>query len=252
MYTDFALVYDRLMQDVDYQGWADHYAALLRLAGINEGTAVTECACGTGNLTLPLSARYRMTGLDLSQEMLSQAALKLKQAGRQVPLICQDMQQLKVHKPQDAILCTCDGINYLTGSKGLPRFLAAAFPALMPGGALVFDVSSLYKLSRVLGDKTLTSTKGDSHYIWYNCWQPKANLLHMQLHVYTRALDSRFDYFVEDQRQRAYTIDNLTEALRDAGFGQIQVFGGLTFQPPRDEEERLHLLAIKPTEKDTA
>jgi ubiquinone/menaquinone biosynthesis C-methylase UbiE len=252
MYTDFALVYDRLMQDVDYQGWADYYTALLSLAGLHDGAAVTECACGTGNLTLPLSARYRMTGLDLSQEMLSRAALKLKQAGRQVPLICQDMQQLKVHKPQDAILCTCDGINYLTGDKGLSRFLNAAFLALRLGGALAFDVSSVYKLSHVLGDKTLASAIGDSHYIWYNCWQPQTSLLNMQLHVYTRAPDSRFDYFVEDQRQRAYTTDSLTEALRDAGFEQIQIFGGLTFQTPCDEEERLHLLAIKPNDKDAA
>ncbi len=251
MYADFALVYDRLMQDVDYLGWADHYAALLGLAGIGDGAMVTECACGTGNLTLPLSARFRLTGLDLSQEMLSLAALKLKQAGRQVPLVCRDMQQLKVHKPQDAVLCTCDGVNYLTGAKGLSRFFAAAFTALKPGGALAFDVSSLYKLSRVLGDKTLTSTKGDSHYIWYNCWQPQASLLHMQLHVYTRAPDSRFDYFVEDQRQRAYSAGDLTQALRAAGFDRVQVFGGVTFLPPRDEEERLHILAIKPTQKDT-
>ena len=252
MYTDFALVYDRLMQDVDYQGWADHYVALLQLAGIKDGATVTECACGTGNLTLPLSAHYHMTGLDLSQEMLSQAALKLKQAGTQVPLVCQDMQLLKVHKPQDVILCTCDGINYLTGFKGLSRFLGAAFLALKPGGALAFDVSSLYKLSQMLGDKTLTSTKGDSHYIWYNCWQPQASLLHMQLHVYTRAPDLRFDYFVEEQRQRAYKPDDLMAALRGAGFVQIQVFGGRTFQVPRDEDERLHVLAIKPKEKETA
>ena len=28
MYTDFAAVYDRLMQDVDYDAWADYYAAV--------------------------------------------------------------------------------------------------------------------------------------------------------------------------------------------------------------------------------
>ena len=250
MYKDFALVYDRLMRDVDYTAWADHYLALLRLAGINEGALVTECACGTGSLTLPLSAHCRITGLDLSQEMLSQAALKLKQAGRQVPLICQDMQQLKVHKPQDAVLCTCDGVNYLTNDKGLARFFSAAYHALRPGGALVFDVSSFYKLSQQLGDKTLTRTTDDCHYIWYNCWQPQASLLHMQLHVYTRASDLRFDYFVEDQRQRAYTPDELTLALKLAGFERIQAFGELTFRAPQAQDKRLHVLAIKPDDKE--
>lgn len=251
MYTDFALVYDRLMRDVDYTAWADHYLTLLGLAGIHDGALVTECACGTGSLTLPLSAHCQVTGLDLSQEMLSQAAMKLKRAGRQVPLIRQDMQQLRVHKPQDAVLCTCDGVNYLSGDKGPERFFASAYHALRPGGALVFDVSSFYKLSQLLGDKTLTRTLDDCHYIWYNCWQPQASLLHMQLHVYLRAPDLRFDYFVEEQRQRAYTTDELTLALTRAGFERIQIFGGLTLNTPQAQDERLHVLAIKPEEKET-
>ena len=32
MYSDFALLYDELMEDVDYAGWADYYASLLEEA----------------------------------------------------------------------------------------------------------------------------------------------------------------------------------------------------------------------------
>lgn len=37
MYSDFALLYDELMEDVDYAGWADYYASLLEDAGIPPG-----------------------------------------------------------------------------------------------------------------------------------------------------------------------------------------------------------------------
>ena len=47
MYADFAQVYDRLMQDVDYTGWAVYYMSLLQKAGIEPGALITECACGT-------------------------------------------------------------------------------------------------------------------------------------------------------------------------------------------------------------
>ena len=72
MYEGFAELYDELMNDVDYEGWADHYTRLLSIYGIRGGK-VCECACGTGSLTLPLQRRgFQMTGVDLSREMLWQ------------------------------------------------------------------------------------------------------------------------------------------------------------------------------------
>ena len=113
MYTAFAAVYDRLMRDVDYEAWARHYARLLAGAHVHGGN-VCECACGTGSLTLPLRRLgYRMTGVDLSRDMLSQAAQKARDAGLEIPFVCQDMCHLQLHRRQDAILCTCDGVNYL-------------------------------------------------------------------------------------------------------------------------------------------
>ena len=107
MYTAFAAVYDRLMRDVDYEAWARHYARLLAGAHVHGGN-VCECACGTGSLTLPLRRLgYRMTGVDLSRDMLSQAAQKARDAGLEIPFVCQDMCHLQLHRRQDAILCTC-------------------------------------------------------------------------------------------------------------------------------------------------
>ena len=72
MYEAFAEVYDELMNDIDYEGWADYYVRLLSIYGIRSGK-ICECACGTGGLTIPLAARgFSMTGVDLSQEMLWQ------------------------------------------------------------------------------------------------------------------------------------------------------------------------------------
>lgn len=251
MYADFARVYDRLMADVDYEAWAAHYGRLLGLCGVGEDALVCECACGTGSLTAPLARRYRMTGVDLSQEMLSVAADKLRDRGLEVPLIRQDMQALRLHRAQDAVLCTCDGVNYLTGPRALPRFLAAAFRALRPGGALCFDVSSLHKLSQVLGNGTQVSTQGDCHYIWYNAWQQGQRLLHMRLHLYLRGADGRFDHFVEEQVQRAYAAGELDEALRAAGFEDVRVFGDMDLRPPSDQALRLHLCARRPKASDT-
>ena len=246
MYQDFARVYDRLMADVDYEGWASHYQRLLALYGIHPGARVCECACGTGSLTAPLARHFSMTGVDISQEMLSVAADKLRAQGLQLPLIRQDMQQLRLHRLQDAILCTCDGVNYLSSPQALPRFLESAHTALRPGGALCFDVSSLYKLSQILGDKTQVNTQGDCHYIWYNSWQQAQRLLHLRLYLYVKGADGRYEHFVEEQLQRGYSAGELREALTEAGFEDIRLYGDMSLSPPRDDAQRLHLCARKP------
>ena len=52
MYQAFAELYDELMDDVDYESWADYYTRLLSIYGIRNGK-ICECACGTGGLTIP-------------------------------------------------------------------------------------------------------------------------------------------------------------------------------------------------------
>ena len=147
MYTGFAEVYDTLMNDVHYGAWADMYARMMTAYGIPRNAKVCECACGTGSLTLPLQQLgYEMMGIDISQEMLWQAAQKARKAGFGIPFIRQDMRQLRLHRPVDAVLATCDGVNYLLQDVDAAAFFQSAWEAIKPGGGLFFDVSTPYKL----------------------------------------------------------------------------------------------------------
>lgn len=133
MYTGFAEVYDTLMNDVHYGAWADMYARMMTAYGIPRNAKVCECACGTGSLTLPLQQLgYEMMGIDLSQEMLWQAAQKARKAGFGIPFIRQDMRQLRLHRPVDAVLATCDGVNYLLQDVDAAAFFQSAWEAINP------------------------------------------------------------------------------------------------------------------------
>lgn len=248
MYTAFAAVYDRLMRDVDYEQWARHYARLLAGAHIQQGN-VCECACGTGSLTLVLhKLGYRMTGVDLSRDMLSQAAQKARAAGQNIPFVRQDMCRLQLHRRQDAILATCDGVNYLTTPERVRRFFRTAYAQLMPGGALIFDVSTPAKLSGTLGNHTLGCQDEDISYIWQNAYHPRTRTVDMRLSIFTRGEDGRYQRFEETQTQRAHTIEELKKYLDEAGFDSIRIYGGTAMRAPRDGDERWHVRAIRPKE----
>lgn len=248
MYTAFAAVYDRLMRDVDYEAWARHYARLLAGAHVHGGN-VCECACGTGSLTLPLRRLgYRMTGVDLSRDMLSQAAQKARDAGLEIPFVCQDMCHLQLHRRQDAILCTCDGVNYLTTPDRARRFFRAAYAQLKPGGALIFDVSTPEKLSGTLGDHTLGCQEEDISYIWQNAYHPRTRTVDMRLSIFVGDTDGRYQRLEETQTQRAHTLEELTKYLAEAGFADIRAYGKLALRAPWPGDERWHIRAIRPKE----
>jgi len=245
MYTGFAEVYDELMNDVNYERWADFYTSLLWAFGIRSGK-VCECACGTGSLTLPLQKRgYQMTGVDLSQDMLWIAAQKARSAGMGIPFVRQDMRQLRLHRPMDAILATCDGVNYLLTDEDAGQFFQSAYQALRPGGCLLFDVSTPYKLANSLGDQLIWEDRENITYLWQNHFNERTALVDMHLCIFVKEKDGTYRRIDEEQRQRAHTIESLTNQLYRAGFDRVLVYGNSSMEPPRDKEQRWHFAALR-------
>ena len=98
------------MDDFDYPAWAGYYLELLKKLGTAPKT-MCDCACGTGSLTVPFAKRgIRVTGVDLSGEMLEIAAQKARKNGVQAMFVRQDMSKLRIPRPVDALVCGCDSI----------------------------------------------------------------------------------------------------------------------------------------------
>ncbi|MBQ3485600.1 MAG: class I SAM-dependent methyltransferase [Clostridia bacterium] len=246
MYTSFAEVYDQLMDNVNYEQWADFYRQLLTAYGVPSGK-VCECACGTGGLTVPLNRRgYQMTGVDLSQEMLWIAAQKARRQGMGIPFVQQDMRKLHLHRQMDAVLATCDGVNYLLEDKDAAAFFTAAWQALRPGGVLAFDVSTPWKLEYTRGDQIICEDRPEITYMWQNRYDPRRMLLDMHLCIFVREKDGSYRRIDETQKQRAHTIEGLTALLHGAGFTGVRVFGNSRLEAPREQEQRWHFAAVKP------
>ena len=247
MYTAFAHVYDSLMDSVDYAAWAAHYRALMALCGVPEKGRLVECACGTGNLTIPLrQSGLQITGMDLSEDMLAVAMDKARKAGLTIPFVRQDMRALAVPRRVDCVLSTCDGVNYLTSPDQVRAFFQAAYAALRPGGALIFDVSTPEKLTKTLGNQTLFSDDEQISYIWRNHFDEKTACVTLALSVFAKRPDGAYDRLEERQVQRAHSRAELRAWLKEAGFSQIRFFGRLRMTPPRPGDDRWHVAAVKP------
>lgn len=234
-YNEFAYIYDRLMRrDINYGTWCDYIENLFTLHGVEPDT-VCELACGTGNITAELEKRgYDITGVDISSDMLAVASEKLGKAR----LICADMVHFQTKNEYEAFLCMIDGMNYVTVPKAAERVLKNVKKSLKKNGVFIFDVSTRYKLERILGNETYIHSEYDVFYSWENQYIEKYNLSDMLLNFFVRQGDS-YRRFEERHLQRGYSERELRIMLERAGFTEINVYDELTLNPPKADSERI-------------
>lgn len=245
IYANFASVYDRLMQDVPYDRWVENLGEIFRRYGIGGGK-VLDLGCGTGNVAVPLAQKgYRVTALDLSPEMLSLAEQKAREAGVKIIFTCQDMREMVVPGEFDLVISMCDSMNYLLADGELRQVFARAAGVLRDGGFLVFDLNSAHKLEKVFGEKTYTLVDEDVAYVWENDYDPGERVCHMHLTFFVRRGNGLFERFVEEHRERAYTIDEVQQALGEAGFRLTGILAEDTLEPPEPDTERIYFIAQK-------
>ncbi len=216
-YVGLASVYDALIYDMPYDKWAEF--VFKKLDGAQ---SVLELACGTGNLTERLTRRYNVTSLDISAEMLEVAAEKTRRTGRRPMLVNADMCEFLLNKPVDAIVCACDGINYLTTPEKVKQAFLNANGNLKEGGKFIFDISTEYKLKKT--DGQLYSEDSDSTtYVWRNSFDEKSKLITMDITFFVTCDGENYTRFDETHVQRAHGVDELRAWLSETGFTVISV-----------------------------
>lgn len=246
MYEQFAALYDRLMDDFDYPAWADYYLTLLARHGVKP-KLICECGCGTGSMSVEFAKRrVKLIASDLSDDMLRAAQEKARKNGVMIPFVQQDMRHLSIHKPCEAVLCCCDGVNYLTEPDAVREFFRAAYAALRPGGALAFDISSRYKLKDQMGNAFFGEERDEVAYLWQNQYDEEKDVILMDLTFFAAREDGLYERFTEQHEQRAHTQEEILEWLAECGFTGAAVYGDRNFESPAPDTERIHFIAKKP------
>lgn len=236
--------YDELTEDVDYAAWADYLEKHLR-RGKRPVRTVLDLACGTGSLTRELALRgYELIGVDLSPEMLAQAAEKNRDLPGEPPMfLCQPMERLDLYDTVDACVCCLDSVNYVTSPKKLLRAFRRVRLFLNPGGLFLFDINSAEKLEGLDGQVFLDERE-DVYCVWRAEFSKRRRICSYFMDVFRLdGATGQWDRGEELHEERAYTVDELTALLREAGFSRVKVYGDKKMRPPVPGEERIFFTA---------
>ena len=244
-YEALAASYDGLTRDIPYEKYLRFFKTLLRRYGVKAAT-VLDLACGTGSLSVLLAKHgYRVLGVDRSEEMLTVAAEKAMELEENQPFfVAQPMQRLRIPETVDAYVCALDSINYVTKPQDVQKAFRRVYESLRPGGLFVFDINTPYKLESLDGQVFLDETE-DSYCVWRAVYDKRHSLCRYGMDLFQQANDGLWERSFEEHVERAYTPEELSGWLADAGFAQIEQFGNLRLEAPENTELRIFFAAKK-------
>ena len=242
-YKNLAASYDRLTNDVDYEATVEFYNAILAREGLNPRTAV-DLACGTGSVALLLAKQgLRVTGVDLSEDMLTAATEKAMDMENAPLFICQSLQELHLPRGVDLAVCALDSLDYITDPADCAQAIRRVYKALNPGGIFIFDVNTPEKL-RAMDGQVFLDEDDDVYCVWRGEFDDETNICSYGMDLFQRH-GGMWHRSFEEHREYAYSQAQLTEYLKAAGFTHIAVYADRKFEAPGENEQRIYFKARK-------
>ena len=242
-YKNLAASYDRLTNDVDYEATVQFYMEILRREGI-EPRSVVDLACGTGSVTAILARMgYPVLGVDMSEEMLTEAAMKTMDLEPMPRFVCQKLQELKLPRAVDMAVCALDSLDYVTDPADCKEAIRRVYKALNPGGIFIFDVNTPEKL-RAMDGQVFLDEDDDVYCAWRGEFDAETNICTYWMDLFQRQ-GKVWNRSYEEHREYAYSETQLRDYLKAAGFTHIQVYADRKFEAPGAGEQRIYFKARK-------
>ena len=242
-YKALAASYDRMTNDVNYQSVVDFYNQILFREKLHPRTAV-DLACGTGSVAILLAEQgLKVTAVDLSEDMLTVASQKARAMDNAPMFVCQPLQELRLPRGVDLAVCALDSLDYITDPKDCAQAIKQIYKALNPGGIFIFDVNTPEKL-RAMDDQVFLDEDDDVYCVWRGEFDEQTNICSYGMDIFQREGNCWHRSF-EEHREYAYSQEQLTGFLKDAGFTHIEVYADQLFEAPRPGEQRIYFKARK-------
>ncbi len=198
---------------------------IIEIMALEPGASVLDVGCGVGRHSVELANRgYQVTGVDISEGMLHEAARRAEQARVDVKWLRQDATELKLDRTYDACICLCEGAFGLlnSGENAADRdisILRGIASALAPKGPFLLTALNALRTIRMYSDDDVAAGRFD-------------NIALCQIHpIGSFIADDIRNELPENIlssviREKAFTPMELTLMLNITGFSVEHIWGG--------------------------
>ena len=140
VFDAYAVYYDLLYKEKDYQTETKYVMELLLKRGINSGS-ILELGCGTGKHAEQLAySGFSVHGIDLSSKMIEKAnQCKNKNFSKRLFFETGDARNYSVEKKFSVVISLFHVASYMSTNEHLESMFETAAKHLKPGGIFIFD-----------------------------------------------------------------------------------------------------------------
>ena len=198
-----------------------------------------DIGCGDGRHSLELTRRgYRVTGLDLSEELLGRARLRAEDEQLDINFIQGDMREVRAVSSFDLVVNFFTSFGYFNEDYENARVLDAIARSLRPGGHFLIDyLNRSYVLATLIPEDRRNVDGMDVQQRRWITGDPakKHNHVRINKHVQIREGGVERSY---DESVRMYTLDELASMMDQAGLKVMQAYGDFEGAPISDDTPR--------------
>lgn len=239
-YEKLALYYKKIMEHVDYVGWAFYLNTLLKKHK-REPSSLLELGAGTGLLAehfKPASIKKRIT-TDYSFEMIRMASPKT--AGYRVTA---DASSLPFTGNFDMMLMTYDAINYLSKSK-IEALFKEVFRLLSENGVFIFDVTTEYNSLTYFEDAVDAEEWGNDFIVRRSWYTSRTHKQYNQFDFFILQKEGSYLRESEKHEQTIHPVSFFIEAAEKASLEVEGVYADFTTETDLSYAERIHFVLSK-------
>ncbi len=187
---------------------------------------VLDIGCGDGRHSLEFSRRgYKVTGLDLSDELLERAYNRAKEEGLDTTFIHRDMREVPKSYNFDLVVNFFTSFGYFQEDRENAKVLNTIAQSLCPGGSFLMDyLNREYVISNLVPeDHYIMDTMEVNQKRWITGdWEIKGTNVRINKEVKIRENGSERIY---NESVRMYTLEELEKMMSKVGLEVTQTYG---------------------------
>ena len=155
------------------------------------------------------------------------------------------MREFELYGTVRAVISVCDSVNYITEPEELQEVFRLVNNYLDPKGVFIFDFNTRYKYEEILGDRTIAENREECSFIWDNYYyeDEKINEYDLSLFIETDKDSGLYRKYEETHYQRAYTLEEMKELIRESGLEFVTAYDAFSKSAPTDTSERIYVIA---------
>ena len=227
-YKTISYYYDEIMEVIEYDLWVDFVKPYLK-----PEIKILDLACGSGTFANSIAnLGYKISGLDLSEEIINVAKEKSKMNHNEIEYQVKDMSNFNYDEKFDLITCFFDSVNFLEKNQ-IKLMFDSVYNNLNDGGYFIFDIFTYSKM-KFFHNTTLKDNLAFAKYKWK--MKVKNNILNHKI-----TIKDNKEKIIETYKEYYYDY----EQLLDERFKVIKVITDFKEQLDLKNGERILVVLQK-------